>query len=353
MDFTKRVQAFISLGEFLSQFKEKGIEKTENPLNDVFFEAFKNLITRAQESNGWFTPDNVLFATESWAKSLTEDTLKSWLNPYHMENTTGGKTVGLIAAGNIPLVGFHDVICVLLSGHNLQLKLSKKDHQLMFFLIQLLMVIEPEFKTKISITEGNLENFDAVIATGSGNTARYFEYYFGKYPNIIRKNRNSVALLTGDETEDEMKAMADDVFRYFGLGCRNVSKVFIPKDYALEHIFKGLYHYKDIINNNKYENNFDYNKAVFMMSKFPLMENGFIMMKEDSSYSSPIGSIFYERYDNLEDVKQVIARDAEMIQCIVAKNGLIENNVKFGQSQSPSLGDYADGVDTIQFLMSI
>src|SRR5690606_9789947 len=196
------------------------------------------------------------------------------------------------------------------------------------------------------------ENFDAVIATGSNNTARYFEYYFKDKPSIIRKNRNSVAVLDGNESEQDLIALGKDIFTYFGLGCRNVSKLFVPKGYDFEKFFKGMYEYREIINNQKYINNYDYNKAVFLMSNFLVLDNGFLVLKEDNSYSSPISSIFYEYYTDLQDIKSAINQDAEQIQCVVSNN-LIENSVAFGQTQHPQLWDYADNVDTISFLNKI
>ncbi|MFT4757983.1 MAG: hypothetical protein ACI91R_002644, partial [Vicingaceae bacterium] len=317
MDFTKRAEAFFKLGEFLNQFTSKPPIKGDSALNKDFFEAFSELVNRAVESNGWFTKSNVTHAISAWANCLDQKSFDAWLSKYDLESVKKTKTIGMIAAGNIPLVGFHDVVSVLISGHKLQIKLSKKDHALMFFLLQLLQVIAPEFKDRIEITEGNLNDYDAVIATGSGNSARYFEYYFGQQPNIIRKNRNSIAIITGNETPEELKALGEDVFRYYGLGCRNVSKIYIPEDYNLEPVFLGLFHYKDIIEHKKYENNYDYNKAVFMMSQFKLRDNGFIVMKEDSSFTSPIGALFYETYTHIEVLKKELVKNADHIQCIV------------------------------------
>ena len=255
-------------------------------------------------------------------------------------------------AGNIPLVGFHDFLSVLISGHSVLVKQSSNDKHLLPFLAKYLEYVEEDFKGKITFTEEKLTDFDAVIATGSDNTARYFEFYFKNKPNIIRKSRNSVAVITGKETEDDFIKLSDDVFQYFGLGCRNVSKLYVPKDYNFDAFFTGMYAKKDIINNAKYANNYDYNKAVYLMSLFDLLENGFLMIKEDQSYSSPIATIFYEYYENETDLKIKLHQDKEKIQCIVAKD-FIENEVAFGQTQHPKLTDYADGVNTLDFLSKI
>jgi len=348
----KRILSFTLLGEFLSQFTTKGIEKKEDILhNDLFFDAFKMQVERAHEFNGWFTKENVLFACEGWHNSLINKDLTYFTAAYNFTENSN-KTVAIIMAGNIPLVGFHDFMCALLSGHSVVIKQSSNDKHLLPVLAKYLEYIEPSFKGKITFTEGKLEKFDAVIATGSNNTARYFDYYFGKYPSIIRKNRNSVAILTGNETEAELKGLADDIFRYFGLGCRSVSKLFVPKNYNFDAFFKAMYVHKDIINNAKYANNYDYNKAVFLMSLFDLLENGFLMIKEDKSYSSPISSIFYEYYEDNSQLQQKINADTELIQCVVA-NGFTNTEIEFGQTQCPKLTDFADGVDTLKFLSNL
>src|SRR5690606_755395 len=211
---------------------------------------------------------------------------------------------------------------------------------------------EPEFKNYIEFTEDKLENFDAVIATGSNNTSKYFEYYFGKYPNIIRKNRNSVAVLSGNETEEELKQLADDIFQYFGLGCRNVSKLYVPENYNFEKFFKAMFSWKEIIHNHKYINNYDYNKAVYLMDSFPLLDNEFMLLKEDKGFSSPISVVFYEEYSSFENLSNELKEQAENIQCIVSKAG-IKNEIPFGKAQNPELWEYADGVDSVAFLLKL
>ena len=345
-------RCFIELGKFLSQFSEE--ENVKNPTvlhNDLFFEDFQDLIQLSQSHNGWYTPENVYFSIQSWATALTEENLDKWLSAYTLE-INEPKNVGLILAGNIPLVGFHDFLSVLISGNKVLIKTSSNDQFLLPFLAKYLIAIEPELTDKITFVEGKLENFDAVIATGSDNTARYFEYYFKNKPSIIRKNRNSVAVLNGKETKEQLEALGEDIFRYFGLGCRNVSKLFVPKGYSFTAFFEAIFKYQDIIHYEKYANNYDYNKAVFLMSNFKLLDNGFLTIKEDSSYASPISSVFYEFYDSIEELQIRLKSESEKIQCIVSNN-LVENSIDFGQTQKPNLWDYADNVDSISFLLTI
>ncbi|WP_299390878.1 acyl-CoA reductase [uncultured Gelidibacter sp.] len=352
MDLQQRINAFVKLGEFIGQFSRQGFQKNDNTnANDLFFDGFKHQITLAHEHNAWFTKENIAFALEGWSNSLKDNTLNQWLSTYNF-NDISAKKVAIIMAGNIPLVGFHDFLSVLISGYDVIVKQSSNDKQLLPYLAKYLEHVEPGFKGKITFTEEKLTAFDAVIATGSDNTARYFEHYFKGKPSIIRKNRNSVAVLTGEESDEELKALSEDIFRYYGLGCRNVSKLFVPKDYSFDGFFKGLYDWHPIINQHKYANNYDYNKAVYLMSEFDLLENGFLMIKEDASYGSPIATIFYEYYNDLDDLKSILNNNEKNIQCVVSK-GVIENSVAFGQSQHPKLWDYADNVDTIAFLTKI
>jgi hypothetical protein len=347
-------RCFIELGKFLSQFsEEKNVKNPTVLYNDLFFEDFENLIQLSQSHNGWYTPENVYFSIQSWAKALTEENLDQWLASYTLpfDTAQGDKSVGLILAGNIPLVGFHDFLSVLISGNKVLIKTSSNDQFLLPFLAKYIIAIEPEFSKKITFVEGKLENFDAVIATGSNNTARYFEYYFKDKPSIIRKNRNSVAVLNGKETKEQLIALGEDIFRYFGLGCRNVSKLFVPKGYSFNAFFEAIFEYQDIIHYEKYANNYDYNKAVFLMSNYKLLDNGFLTIKEDTSYASPISSVFYEFYDSIDELQIRLRSESEQIQCIVSNN-LVENSIDFGQTQKPNLWDYADNVDTISFLLT-
>ena len=350
----EKKQSFIALGRFLSQFSEEKNSRNESVLdNDLFFDDFIKLIHLSQSHNGWYTPQQVYFAIKSWADALTEENIDKWLSAYSFDSLQKDKkkkTVALILAGNIPLVGFHDFLSVLITGNKALIKTSSNDQHLLPFLAKYLIYADEGLKDRITFVEGKLENFDAVIATGSNNTARYFEYYFRDKPSIIRKNRNSVAVLNGKETKEQLEALGEDIFRYFGLGCRNVSKLFVPKGYSFDAFFEAIFKYQDVIHYEKYANNYDYNKAVFLMSNFKLLDNGFLTIKEDISYASPISSVFYEFYETIEDLQNRLEADAEQIQCIVSNN-LIKNSISFGKTQTPELWDYADNIDTISFLL--
>ncbi len=352
MSQKEKKNCFIELGRFLSQFSINNNTKKEAVLhNDLYYDDFVSLIELSQSHNGWFTPEQVYFAIQSWATALTDENLNQWLSEYNFENVQP-KTVGLIMAGNIPLVGFHDFLSVIITGHKALVKTSSNDQHLIKFLANYLIAVDPSMATWIEFTDGKLENFDAVIATGSNNTSRYFDYYFKDKPSIIRKNRNSIAILNGKESHDDLVNLGEDIFRYFGLGCRNVSKLFVPKGYHFDAFFKAMYEQKDVIYYEKYSNNYDYNKAVFLMSNFQLLDNEFLTIKEDTSYASPISSVFYEFYDNIGEIESRLENESDQIQCVVSNN-LIPNSIPFGETQKPKLWDYADNLETIKFLISI
>lgn len=348
MDLQQRINAFIQLGTFLREISSESGSETSS---SHFHTRVPQVLQTAQNNNSWFTEANINFAFASWGDALTKENLNIWLSSYNIAERAP-KTIAVIMAGNIPLVGFHDFVSVLLSGNKVLAKLSSNDKILLPFLAEFLMSQNPEFKEIIQFTEEKLTDFDAVIATGSNNTARYFEYYFGKYPHIIRKNRNSVAVLTGNETNDQLVALSEDIFRYFGLGCRNVSKMFIPKAYDFHPFFEAMFCKKEYINNHKYINNYDYNKAVYLMSNIKLLDNEFLLLKEDAGYSSPISVVFYERYEKLSSLQTKLSEDKDHIQAIVGNAG-IEGEIPFGKAQHPTLWDYADGVDTMEFLVAL
>ena len=346
------IRAFVELGRFLQQFRTDSPQKNEAVLgNEQHFEAFEALIQLSQSHNGWFTADQVRFAIGSWADALTEENLNHWLATYKTP-VDSPKWIGLVLAGNIPLVGFHDLLSVLVAGHRALIKTSSNDQKLLPFLVDYMQFIEPDLKTRIAFKEGKLDHFDAVIATGSNNTARYFEYYFKNKPSIIRKNRNSVAVLNGQETAAELHALGEDIFRYYGLGCRNVSKLFVPQGYDFTAFFEAIFAYQDVIHYEKYANNYDYNKAVFLMSNFKLLDNGFLTIKEDTSHASPISSVFYEYYTSIDQLKNRLDTEKDQLQCIVSSID-IPGAIPFGTTQKPALSDYADQIDTIQFLVGI
>ena len=335
--------AFTKLGEFLRDFTSSQTQGNQ------WSQKLKETITLAKHKNGWFTEDNVVFALKNWGQLLSENQLSEWLSSYEVHKNKQ-KTVALIMAGNIPLVGFHDLLAVLLTGNKALVKLSSNDNVLIYFIRDYLVSIEPLFNKILYFVEGKIQHFDAVIATGSNNTSRYFEYYFGKVPNIIRKNRNSIAVLTGNESAEQLEALGEDVFRYYGLGCRSVSKLFVPEDYDFTLFFESVYKYHSIMESQKYANNYDYNKAVYLMSDFEILDNGFLTLKEDTSYASPIASLFYENYDTIKNLEERLINDKEQLQCIVG-SGIVNDEISFGDTQMPSLSDYADGVNTVNFLI--
>lgn len=346
--YQDRFNAVVALGESLRTYV--AMQKNSDALSPVH-KALDKAVGLAQHKNGWFTRDHVMYALESWGSVLTKVSLETWLAPYKkLLPTKNIPTLFMIMAGNIPLVGFHDFLTGYLAGAHLKIKASSNDQVLLPWCIEFLVHHTQAPKTEIQFLERITGSYDALIATGSDNTARYFEYYFGHKPHIIRKNRNSVAVLTGTETKEELFALGEDIFRYYGLGCRSVSKVYVPKDYNFNTFFNAIFPYKDHIHYKKYSNNYDYNKAVYLMSEFKLLENGFLILKEDASYSSPIASLFYETYDSLENLNLKLKEDEDKIQCIVSSLG-IENELAFGATQRPELHDYADGVDTVDFLL--
>ncbi len=356
MTINSRIQAFVTAGKFLKQFAGNGEKDDENSLNSAFYDGFNELIQSAHFFNGWFTEDNVRKAIGAIADSLNEEMFVEWLSHYIniSSDNKQSKKVAVIMAGNIPAVGFHDMLCVLLSGNKFVGKLSSDDKMLLPAIAKILIAIEPQFEKYIEFTEGQLKNIDAVIATGSNNSARYFEYYFGKYPHIIRKNRNSVAVLTGNESKEELKLLGKDIFQYFGLGCRNVSKLFVPRGYKFDAFYESIFDFQYVINNNKYGNNYDYNRTVYLMSNQPsLLDNNFLLLKEDTGYSSPIGVLFYEYYADMPTIMSRLQNDKEQIQCVVSNVSEINNTVSFGKAQYPKIFDYADGIDTMKFLIDL
>jgi len=303
-------------------------------------------IHQARIKNTWFTADNIKIALQGWGEALEEEKLIKWTQDLTIVSEP--KTIGVVSAGNVPIVGLHDVISVLMSGHKLQVKLSKDDTDLMLMAMFLLKKFNVKWEENIQVTPMKLSGFDAVIATGSNNTARYFEEYFGSYPNIIRKNRTSVAILDGKETEDELEALADDIFIHFGLGCRNVSKVFMPKGYDLNNVIGALYKYKEAVNHNKYGNNYDYHKALYLMNGDDILENGFMLFKEEKELHSPLSVLFYEYYSDENAVREKLDGLIDEIQCVVSRE-----DIPFGKAQKPELWDYADGINTLKFLSEL
>lgn len=341
MNNEKRVLGLSRLSRYITEFLAKKPELYNE--NDAEFES---VLKRSEIENPWFTIENQKHALKQWAELMMLENLHAWLGNYSPSKTP--KKVGLILAGNIPLVGWHDVISVILSNHIPLIKLSSKDKLMIPFLLKKWNELSEE-PIIFELVE-RLENFDAVIATGSNNTARYLEFYFKNHLSIIRKNRTSVSVLKGDETETELKLLAKDIFQYFGLGCRNVTRIFVPRDFLIDRLFESFIEFQDVINHNKYANNYDYNRAIYLLNQDKFWDNNFVMLKEDDKLFSPLSVINFSRYDSLNEVKNFIAENEKDIQCVVAKDELGFNSISFGEAQSPGLGTYADNVDTMKFL---
>ncbi len=316
--------------------------------------ALSALIENEQYHNAWFTPASVSEAVTAIGTMLNAEDLTTWLSKYDLQRSKPIKNVGLILAGNIPLVGFHDVLCVIASGNKALIKASSQDARLIKAVLEKLVAIDADFAGSFSFVD-KLEGFDAIIATGSNNSSRYFDYYFGKVPNIIRKNRNSIAVLSGNESAEDLFKLGHDILDYYGLGCRNVSKILVPKGYDFTFFFESIEGHKAIINHHKYNNNYDYNKSIYLVNGDKHFDNGFLMVKEDDRLTSPLSVLFFNYYNDITEAENIINENAQNIQCIVSTLPLQVSNqvVGFGQSQQPKPWDYADGVDTMEFLSSL
>jgi len=352
INLNKRIQAFASLGKLL-------IEACDNSTKDIHKNSLLNKleqsIINSSNYNGWFIENNVRYMLVSIGHSLNKSNLEKWIKPYkkELEHSKNSNIIGVVMAGNVPIVGFHDFLSILLSGNKILAKLSSDDNKLLPIIAELLIDIEPAFKEMIQFTDNRLANFDAIIATGSNNTSRYFEYYFGKYPNIIRKNRNSIALITGDETDDELLYLSKDIFMYYGLGCRNVSHIMIPEGYDMSNMLRIFSLNEEVVVNHKYFNNYEYNKAIYLVNSKKHFDTGNLLLTEDASYSSPVSVIHFSYYNKIKSISTLLEANSSEIQCIVTILNSIKDAVIPGHSQDPQLWDYADGVDTMQFLINI
>ncbi len=334
---SERISLFIQLGKNIQHI---GAEEKE----ELYF--------RAAAKNSWFTKESIAQALDGLVLMLEESVMKKWLAPYALKTPVHPKEVGVLMAGNIPAVGFHDLMVVILSGHKAAVKLSSTDEVMMRWLIAKLIEIDPRIGEQISI-EDMLKGKDAYIATGNDNSARYFNYYFGKYPHVIRQNRTSVAVLTGDESVGELQELGKDIFQYFGLGCRNVSKVFVKSENQLQTLLGTLEIYAAVGNHHKYHNNYDYNKSIYLVNNEKHLDNGFLLVKESVKLVSPISVLFYEVYSDSDDLASKLENNKAKIQCVVANPEKISGAVAFGNAQQPKPWDYADQVDTLKFLESL
>lgn len=331
MTLEDRISAFVKLG---------------NHLDTLSSEDLALLSQRAKSENQWFTEENIQRAITGIRAFLVAEKLKSWTGCYKLDMEIP-KIVGIVMAGNIPLVGFHDLLCVLLSGHFAAVKLSSQDASLSRLMIQWLLEIEPRFRKSIEVRE-RLTEIDAVISTGSDNTSRYFEYYFRDIPRIIRKNRTSIAVLDGTETNRELADLGKDIFWYYGLGCRNVSKLLVPTGYDPRSFYESIEHFKEVGHHNKYKNNYEYYRSIFLVNGTPHLDNGFLIWLPTTELVSPVSVIYVEEYHNQEDVTRYLETHKEKLQCMVGHDYL-----PFGQAQSPEVWDYADHVDTMGFLVEL
>lgn len=340
MNLKQRATAFAKVGLFIKE------HYTGTPSADTHLHEGLNKVTElAYIHNGWFTPKFVNHAIANVGTMLNEKELYSFCENKQANKT---KTVAVICAGNIPMVGFHDIMCILLTGHKALIKLSADDDVLLPFFLKLLVHYEPEFEQYIYFSQGRLSAFDAIIATGSNNTAGYFEFYFGKYPNIIRKNRTSIAVLTGNETTAQLKALGDDIFLYFGLGCRNVSKLLVPEGYNFNSLFESIVDYGYVVENKKYGNNYEYHRSIYLLEQHKFLDNNFLMIKESEGLHSPVGTLYYSYYKSKNGVEEYLKSHEAEIQCIIG-----EGRIPFGYSQRPVITDFADNVNTLDFLVTL
>lgn len=351
MNIQRRIEAFSKLGEVIEYAL---VDMSENP-GKKGSSNFEMAVKKAAAENAWFTEDNINYSLISISNILKSDKLNTWINKYEPGISQERKNIniGVIMAGNVPAVGFHDMLCVLVSGNSILIKTSSDDNHLIRLISSLLLEIEPGFKDHIRFTDDKLKGYDAIIATGSNNTSRYFEYYFRNHPHIIRRNMNGVALLTGDETVEDIDGLGEDVFRYFGLGCRNVASVLVPRSFDLTRLTQGFNKWEYLSDHNKYHNNYTYYKTLALLNGDTFYDGGFYIMKNSEQISSPLSVVHMIPYDDIKTAREFISSKLDTIQCVVSIEENLEKGVKPGQSQHPELWDYADDVDTMEFLISL
>jgi hypothetical protein len=349
----KAADILISLGELINT-KADGFKA-----GSVISADLQEVMTKAEQQNPWFTSPNILFALKNWVNALQSDSVCKWINSYPQLPRAGKNlNIGVINASNIPFAGMHDLLTVLVSGDNYIGRNSSEDSFLLPYISTLLVKIDPIIERRITFTS-KLSGMDAVIATGSNNSSRYFEYYFGKYPHIIRKNRNGVAVLTGSESNEQLSSLGTDIFSYFGLGCRNISKLYVPENYVFDRLFENLFSFNYLMNHNKYMNNFEYNNSVLLLKRVPFLQNGFLIIMEDERIASPISILHFEKYKSIKELEKNLSEKTDQLQCIVADKEILKSEslqslrVDFGKTQMPQLWDYADQVDTMQFLINL
>lgn len=347
MNREQTINAFSQLGTIMkelgngNEFPGVSLGITESEYLEL-----QRTVNKQVQFNGWFTKNSVHQSLNALGGWLEKDQLESWLATYSWSEQP--KRIGIIMAGNIPLVGFHDLLCVVLSGNTAVCKMSSDDKTLLPALVNVLYHFLPDLKERIVLSEGKIGEINAVIATGSNNSHVYFEQYFGKYPHIFRKNRTSIAILDDTELETELTELGADIFSYFGLGCRNVSHLLLPEGYDFTAFFQGIFPHSDVINHFKYGNNYDYNKTVYLMNQLPLLDNNFVLLRETEDLHSPLAMVHYHFYKNDTDIHNYLKQHEDALQVIVGKG-----HTPFGRAQSPGLSDYADGIDTMLWLNNL
>ena len=345
MNLNNRITLFVKLGSFFSDYINNNLESLDR-------NKFDKAINESILHNSFFSKKNILKSLFSWSSVLTKKSIDNFLSNYLIKIKKREKKIAIVMAGNIPLVGFHDFFCVILSGNFAVIKLSSKDSHLFKFILNFLVKENPDFSSKFDIVENKLQKFDAVIATGNNISANQFELYFKKYPKIVRRNRHSIAILNGNETKKEIELLANDIFYYYGLGCRNISKIFIPNNYNLDVLFKSFVLWNEVINKNSYANNYNYYRAIYLLNKEIFFDNGFVLLKESEKIGSPVGTIYFEYYKSENQIKEMIKKNNQKIQCIVSNNNY-RKTIKFGETQMPNLNDFADDIDTFNFLLKL
>lgn len=334
--------AFTNLSSILNNYCNRNQK-------DKYYSLIETSVYQAEIHNPWFIERFVRIMLSHIAEMTNKESIEKLIDD-DFKPAQKPKKVLVIAAGNIPMVSFHDVLCVLLSGHYLVFKPSSKDKILMKTIFNILNDIDATIKERVFIQDDVISSkeIDAVIATGTNNTAAYIHQYFSKYPRIVRNNRTSVAIIDNITTDDELKKLADDILLYFGMGCRNVSKLFVPDDFDIQRIFKALVEYGYFMQHHKYMNNYEYYRSIYLLNRESFLENNFLILKETASLHAPVANLFYEKYKNINDVHQFIQQHKDEIQCVVGKN-----YVPFGKAQFPDILEFADGINTKEFLMSL
>ncbi len=345
MTLAERIDVFTNLGKYLRQVVS---EEDQQPGKT----SISTLLRKAGLANPWFDKKSVLASLYHLSFLLEKDALHSWIKKYTPLNFKRQKKVAVVMAGNIPLVGFHDFLCGVLSGHKLLVKMSADDNVLLPFIAKILEKENADISAYYEFCADRLSGFDAVIATGSDNTSRYFDYYFGRHPHIIRKNRNSTAVLSGSETQQELAGLADDICMYYGKGCRSVSHVFVPQNYDFQPLIEKLSAYEDLLEMKKFRNNYIYQKTLAVINGEHILDAGFLILKECDEWASPIATLHFSFYNNTSSVVKSLQASKDKIQCVVT-NEDIAHGIGFGTSQKPGLSDYADGIDTMAFLKNL